>query len=89
MKAILTVLGNDRVGIIASISNKLAQFNANVEDISQTIILGKFTMVMAVDVSGLNISFVEFAKQMADLGKEMKLSIRVQKEEIFDAMYTV
>ena len=89
MNAIVTVVGNDRVGIIAAVCVKLAGFNVNILDISQTILHGAFTMVMAVDVSACTIPVAELAEELAALGREMELSIRIQREEIFDAMYNI
>ena len=89
MKAIVTVVGKDRVGIIAEVCVQLASYNINVLDISQTVMQGYFTMMMAVDVSGCNIPLAELAKQMEEKGKEMNLSIRVQREDIFEAMHRV
>jgi len=89
MKAIITVVGNDRVGIIANICNKLAGFNVNVLDISQTILHNNFTMVMAVDLEGATDSFININNALGELGKEMELSIHMQREEIFDAMHTI
>lgn len=88
-KAIVTVVGQDRVGIIAAICNRLAKFNINILDISQTILSGSFTMVMSVDISEANASFADVTDSLNNLGKEMKLSIRIQREEIFDAMHTI
>ena len=89
MNAIVTVIGNDRVGISAAVCIRLASFNVNVLDISQTIMQGNFTMVMAVDVSQASVSFAEIRDSLAELGKDMELSIRIQREEIFDAMHTI
>lgn len=89
MNAIVTVLGQDRVGIIAAVCNRLANYNVNILDISQTILQGAFTMVMAVDVSQSTASFGELGKGLNDLGAELGLSIRIQREEIFNAMHTV
>lgn len=89
MKAIVTVVGKDRVGIIAAVCTKLAAYNVNVLDISQTVMQGYFTMMMATDVSGCNVSVGELAKQMEQAGQEMGLSIHVQREDIFQAMYRV
>lgn len=89
IKSIVTVVGKDRVGIIAKICVKLAEYNINVVDINQTILDGSFTMVMAVDVSGMQVSFAEISKVLSDLGKEMELSIHIQREEIFEAMHTI
>lgn len=89
MNAIVTVIGKDRVGIIAAVCIKLAEMNINVLDISQTIMQGKFTMIMAVDVSEATISFAEVRDALAELGREMELTIRIQREEIFNAMHTI
>ena len=89
MNAIVTVLGQDKVGIIAAVCNRLADYNVNILDISQTILQGVLTMVMAVDVSKSTASFGELGKGLADLGAEMGLSIRIQREEIFDAMHSI
>lgn len=89
MNAIVTVLGQDRVGIIAAVCNRLANYNVNILDISQTILQGAFTMVMAVDVSKSTASFGELGKGLGELGTEMGLSIRIQREEIFDAMHSI
>lgn len=86
MNAIVTVIGKDKVGIIAAVCIKLAEMNVNVLDISQTILDGKFTMVMAVDAANANVGFEELAAQLRELGEGMELSIRIQREEIFDAM---
>ena len=89
MKAIVTVVGKDRVGIIAEVCMQLASYNINVLDISQTVMQGFFTMMMAVDVSGCNIPLAELARMMDEKGKEMNLSIRLQREDIFEAMHRV
>lgn len=89
MNAIITVVGNDKVGIIARICVKLAEANINVLDISQTILQGSFTMVMAVDISKATVSFADIADMLTELGKEIELSIHIQREEIFDAMHTI
>ena len=89
MKAIVTVLGKDTVGIIAAVCALLSQHNVNVLDISQTVMQGYFTMMMAVDVSGCSIPLAQLAKVMEEKGKEMNLSIRLQREEIFQAMHRV
>ena len=89
MNAIVTVIGKDKVGIIAAVCIKLAEINVNVLDISQTILDGKFTMVMAVDAANANVGFEELAAQLRELGEGMELSIRIQREEIFDAMHRI
>ncbi len=89
MKAIVTVVGQDRVGIIASVCTQLAGYNVNVLDISQTVMQGYFTMMMATDISQCTIPVAELAKQMEKAGQEMGLSIHVQREDIFQAMHRV
>ena len=89
MKAIVTVVGKDRVGIIASVCQQLASYNVNVLDISQTVMQGYFTMMMVVDVSGSTLPVAELAQKLEEKGKEMGLSIRLQREEIFQAMHRV
>ena len=85
----VTVLGQDQVGIIAAVCTLLAQQNVNILDISQTILQGAFTMVMAVDLSAAKLSFTDLARKLEDLGKSMDLSIRIQREGIFDAMHRI
>ena len=89
MKAIVTVVGKDRVGIIAEVCTDLASLNVNVLDISQTVMQGYFTMMMVTDVSGSTMPVAELAQKLDEKGKEMGLSIRLQREEIFEAMHRV
>ena len=89
MKAIVTVVGKDRVGIIAEVCVQLASYNINVLDISQTVMQGYFTMMMAVDTSKSEIPFAELAKKLDVKGEEMGMSIRLQREDIFEAMHRV
>ena len=89
MKAIVTVVGKDRVGIIAGVCIKLAEYNVNVLDISQTVMQGYFTMMMAVDVSASTVPLAELCKAMELAGEEMGLSIKVQREDIFEAMHRI
>ena len=89
MNAIVSVIGRDRVGICAAVCNKMADYQINILDISQTIVQGSFTMVMAVDLEKATATFGEISDSLAALGEEMKLSIRIQRQEIFDAMHTI
>ena len=89
MKAIVTVVGEDRVGIIAGVCTALAGFHVNVLDINQTVMQGFFTMMMAVDVSACNVPLAELVTKMDAIGQDMGLSIRVQREDIFEAMHRV
>ena len=89
MNAIVTVIGRDRVGIIAAVCGKLAELNVNILDITQTILKGNFTMVMSVDAGTANVEFDQLATALEKLGEQMSLSIRIQREEIFDAMHRI
>ena len=89
IRAILTVLGRDKIGIIAAVSGALAQGHANILDINQTIIQDMFTMAMLVDYSQMEPSFDDMRQQLAALGEEMGIEIRMQRKEIFDAMHRV
>ena len=89
MKAIVTVVGEDRVGIIARVCTHLAECGVNVLDISQTVMQGYFTMMMVVDTSASTIPLAELARNMEEKGREMDLSIRLQRADIFKAMHRV
>ena len=89
MRAIVTVVGKDKVGIIAGVCTVLAEYNVNILDIRQTVMQGYFTMMMVTDVSGSALPVAELAKQLEEKGTEMNLSIRLQREDIFDAMHRV
>ena len=89
MKAIVTVVGKDTVGIIAGVCVELANYNINVLDISQTVMQGYFTMMMVVEVSESKLPVAQLAQKLEEKGREMNLSIRLQREDIFDAMHRV
>ena len=86
MNAIITVVGQDRVGIIARVCTLLAQSDINIQDITQTIMHGTFTMIMAVDMGKTALSMTELSAHLEKLGEEMNISIRVQRDDIFHAM---
>ena len=87
MKAIVTVVCKDQVGIIAGVCNTLADHNINVLDISQTIMEGFFTMMMVVDLALCAESFANLQNVLKTFGEGRGLSIRIQREDIFDAMH--
>ena len=89
MKAIVTVVGKDQVGIIAGVCNTLAEENINVLDISQTIMQGYFTMMMVVDLSACTTSFDQLSERLGAFGESRGLAIRIQREDIFDAMHKI
>ena len=89
MKAIVTVLGKDRVGIMALVCALLAKHNVNILDISQTTLQETFTMVMLVDAAACDIPFAQLAALLEQEGKGHDLTIRAQREDIFDAMHRI
>lgn len=86
-RAIITVLGSDRSGIVAAVAGVLAQHDANILDISQTILQGIFTMTMLVDLNGTTVAFAELQGQLAELSQELGVQITMQREEVFRYMY--
>ena len=89
MKAVLTVIGKDKVGIIANVSNLLFEKNANILDINQTIMHEFFTMVMLVDLSNINISLKDIKAELMEKGKILGVSIKMQHEDVFNSMHLV
>ena len=87
MKAIVTVVGKDQVGIIAGVCNTLADNRINVLDISQTIMEGYFTMMMVVDLAECRAPFDTLRASLKEYGESRGLSIRIQREDIFNAMH--
>lgn len=89
MRAIVTVIGKDRVGIIASVCSILAENGVNVLDISQTVMQEYFTMIMLVENPSEGLVFDELSRLLSDTGGELGLSIRIQREDIFNAMHRI
>lgn len=89
MKAIITVIGKDKVGILAMIANECAKANINILDVSQTIVDGFFTMTMSVSLEGMDSALSSFSEHMDSLGKEKDLVIRVMHQDIFDSMHKI
>ena len=87
MRTIITVLGNDRPGIVAGVSAALYDLNANILDISQTIMDGYFTMTMMVDMEKITRPFDEARTVLEEAGNTLGVKVRVQRTEIFDAMH--
>ncbi len=88
-KTIITVVGKDTVGIIAKVCTYLADSGINILDISQTIVSGYFNMMMIVDMAGTNKDFNSVADDLDNLGKEIGVVIKCQREEIFDSMHRI
>ena len=89
MKAIITVIGKDKTGIIYSVSKVLSEMQVNIEDISQTVMQDYFTMLMLVTIDPEKTTFKALKERLDLTAEEEQLSIRIQKEEIFDAMHTI
>ena len=88
-KVIITVVGKDTVGIIAKVCTYLSEGSVNVLDISQTIVSGYFNMMMIVDMAIATASFAEISDQLDALGEEIGVTIKCQKEEIFEMMHRI
>lgn len=89
MKAVISVIGQDKVGILAMIANECADHNLNVLDVAQTIVDSIFTMTMIVDIDEMSIPLNEFADKMEVLGKEKDLVIRCMHQDIFNSMHKI
>ena len=88
-KALISVTGLDTTGIIARVATKLYEMNMNILDITQTILGGYFTMMMVVDLDGAHRSFEEINKELEPVRNELKMTIHMQRMDIFDAMHRI
>ncbi len=89
-RAIVTIIGLDRVGIIAAIANALAEANVNILDISQSVLRAEFfTMIMMVDLAGARMPYEDLARTLKDIGRDLKVQVEVQREDIFKAMHRI
>lgn len=89
MKAVVSVIGKDRTGIIAAVSGKLAELGVNIEDISQTIMQNNFVMIMLVDVKDAATSFDRLGAELQAATAELGVTVHVQHEDLFNAMHRV
>ncbi|MBP0959501.1 MAG: ACT domain-containing protein [Oscillospiraceae bacterium] len=89
MRAVLTVIGKDTVGILAKVSTICAEYNGNVIEVTQSVLQDMFAMIMMVDISDLNVEFTVLSDRMTKLGEELGLSIHTMHEDIFDAMHRI
>ena len=89
MKAVITVIGKDQVGIIANVSAKCAEFGANITEITQSVLDKYFAMIMIADISAIESDFAKFSDALKALGEESGLDIRCMHEDIFDAMHKI
>lgn len=89
MRVVLTIVGKDKVGITAKVSNALAEMNINIININQNIMQGFFNMVLIADMAEANVPIAEARDKMAALGEEIGVEIRLQSEEIFSTMHRI
>lgn len=89
MRVVLTIVGKDKVGITAKVSNALAEMNINIININQNIMQGFFNMVLIADMAEANVPIAEARDKMAALGVEIGVEIRLQSEDIFSAMHRI
>ncbi len=89
MKAVITVVGRDSVGILSNVSAQCAKYNVNICDVTQSILDGMFCMMMICDISAINQPFVQFAEDTKEMGKKIGMQIHVMHSDIFDSMHRI
>lgn len=89
MKAVITVIGKDSVGIIATVSTECAKYGVNIVDITQSVLKDYFAMIMLVEIDNMNATLLSFQKELEKLGQEKNLDIRVMHEDIFNTMHRI
>ncbi|MBQ6676501.1 MAG: ACT domain-containing protein [Clostridia bacterium] len=89
MKAVITVIGHDTVGILAKVSSACAEKGANIIDVTQSVMRDMFTMIMLVDIDGLTSDFSELSSSLEKLGEEIGMKVHVMHEDIFNSMHRI
>ena len=89
MKAVITVVGKDTVGILAKVAGVCAAANVNIEEVTQSILAGTFAMIMVVEISRCNVSFDQLQQQLAAAGEEKGVDVKVTRQELYDAMHHI
>lgn len=89
MRAVITVVGKDMVGILAKVSSVCAEHNANILEVSQSILQDMFCMIMLIDIDDCSKPFAEFSRELQELGNSMGMVIHVMHEEIFNSMHRI
>ena len=89
MRAVVTVIGKDAVGILAKVSTKCAEYNANVIEVTQSVLQELFAMIMLVDIKESNSDFANVSKTLEKLGETLGVEIRIQHEDIFNSMHKI
>ena len=89
MRAVITVVGKDSVGILAKVSSKCSESNVNINEVTQSVLEDMFCMIMISDISNINKDFGTFSAEMQKLGEEMGMSVHVMHETIFNSMHRI
>jgi len=89
VRAVITVVGKDRVGILAKVSSKCAEYGINIIEVTQSVLQEMFCMIMIGDIQDINVSFDEFSENLKQMGKEMNMDIHCMHEDIFNSMHRI
>ena len=89
MKAVISVIGKDKVGILAAVSNKCAQYGANIIEVTQSVLQEMFCMIMLVDIDKITVSLSDFSKELDEMGEKMNVSVHCMHEDIFNSMHKI
>ncbi len=89
MKAVITVIGHDTVGILAKVSSACAEKGVNIIDVTQSVMRDMFTMIMLVDLDGLTSDFSELSSSLEKLGEQIGMKVHVMHEDIFNSMHRI
>lgn len=89
MKAVISVIGKDKVGILASVSTQCAKYGVNIIEVTQSVMQNMFCMIMLGDIDGITVSFAEFSEKLDEMGKEMNVSVHCMHEDIFNSMHRI
>ena len=89
MKAVITVVGKDTVGILAKVSTVCSEYDANIVEVSQSVLQDMFAMIMMVDITGMTTDFTQLSDELNGLGETLGLSIHTMHEDIFNAMHRI
>jgi ACT domain-containing protein len=89
MKIVVTIIGQDRIGIVAKVSTAMAEESVNVLDINQNIMNGFFNMVMIADMGAATVSIKDLQHKMNEVGQDIGVEIKIQSEDIFNVMHRI
>ncbi len=89
MRAVITVIGKDMVGILAGVSNICSEHSVNILEVTQSIMQDMFAMIMMVDISSSNVSFADLSRELSEFGERSALSVHIMHEDIFNSMHRI